>query len=47
MKIYIIITLVSFVVLSELQQVLSLTRHGARYPINFLFDGGDEFGMWG
>lgn len=32
---------------STLVQILSLTRHGARYPINTLFDGAELASMWG
>lgn len=32
---------------SKLAQVVSLSRHGSRYPLNSLYDGNDTRYTWG
>jgi broad specificity phosphatase PhoE len=47
MKLFILFCLTIWIVKSKLYQVVSLTRHGARYHVNDFGDGNDTKPLWG
>jgi hypothetical protein len=47
MKVLTVIATILFVIKAKLFQVVSFTRHGARYHVNDFGDGNDTKPLWG
>ena len=47
MKLLVLVLTIVFVIKAKLFQVVSLTRHGARYHVNAFGDGNDTEPLWG
>ena len=44
---FLIVILLVSLTETKLAQVVSLSRHGSRYPLNSLYDGTDNRYIWG
>jgi broad specificity phosphatase PhoE len=47
MKVLVFIATILLIIEAKLYQVVSLTRHGARYHVNAFGDGNDTKPLWG
>ena len=47
MKIFVLVITILITVQTKLYQVVSLTRHGARYHVNEFGDGNETKPLWG